>query len=251
MLPGYIGLSLVAQEAIVVIFGHQWAASGPVAAVLFLIGPVLTTQLFTGALLNGVGHPEITFRIRLVTTGINVIGFFIAVFFFHDILAVAVAFVIRGYLVMPLILWATTKYANVDRRSQLAALRGPLIATAFMAVVVIAVKLLLLRHLSPSLLLIVEIVAGVISFFAAVVVVDRSLISEVAGFALQAVPGGGKIGKRFGINVASRRELRGDREEEALEEEADAEGIAEGEEAVDDDVSDVGLTARDRDMGDL
>ncbi|MEO6350240.1 MAG: lipopolysaccharide biosynthesis protein, partial [Candidatus Limnocylindrales bacterium] len=38
ILPGYVGLALVAQEAIVVIFGPQWAASGPVAAVLFLIG---------------------------------------------------------------------------------------------------------------------------------------------------------------------------------------------------------------------
>jgi len=47
ILPGYIGLALVAQEAIVVIFGQRWAASGPVAAVLFLIGPVQTVQLFS------------------------------------------------------------------------------------------------------------------------------------------------------------------------------------------------------------
>ena len=41
-LPGYVGLALVSQEATVVFFGQRWAASGPVAAVLFLIGPALT-----------------------------------------------------------------------------------------------------------------------------------------------------------------------------------------------------------------
>ena len=79
ILPGYIGLSLVAQEASSCIFGKQWTDSGPVAATLYLIGPVLTLQVFSGALLNAAGHPDITFRFRLITTAVHVIGFFIAV----------------------------------------------------------------------------------------------------------------------------------------------------------------------------
>jgi O-antigen/teichoic acid export membrane protein len=248
MLPGYIGLSLVAQEAIVVIFGKQWAESGPVAAILFLIGPVLTIQLFTGALLNGVGHPEITFRIRLVTTAINVIGFFIAVFFYQNIIAVAAAFVIRGYLVMPLILWATAKYAHIDRRSQLIALRGPAIATAFMAIVVIGVKLLLLDHVPTWQLLVIEVAVGIISFVLALLIVDPGLIREVLRFALLALPGGRRLARRFGIDLPTGRR-RAALEEEALDEEADAEGVAEADAAVDDDVSNVGTTARERDIG--
>lgn len=241
MLPGYIGLALVAQEAIVVIFGDRWADSGPVAAVLFLIGPVLTIQLFTGALLNGVGHPEITFRIRLVTTAINVIGFFVAVFLFQTILAVAAAFVVRGYLVMPLILWATAKYAHIDRRSQIIALRGPVIATALMAAAVIAVKLLLIQHLAAWQLLLVEVATGVASFLLALIAVDRPLIREVVSFGLQTLPGGRRLARRFGLTpVPTTAEQAAEAEEEAI---ADEESPI--------DITDVASTARRRDFDDV
>jgi PST family polysaccharide transporter len=242
MLPGYIGLALVAQEAIVVIFGNQWAESGPVAAVLFLIGPVLSIQLFTGALLNGVGHPEITFRIRLVTTVVNVIGFFVAVFFFRSILAVAAAFVIRGYLLMPLILWATAKYAHVDRRSQIVALRGPAIATALMAVAVIAVKVLLLPTLQTWQLLLVEVLTGVVAFALALIVVDRDLIREVLTFGLQVLPGGRRLAKR-----ARPTATEGTTAEQAADEEEAV--IAEEESA--DDIADLATNTRRRDFDDV
>ena len=63
-LPGYIGLALVASEAIVVLFGPQWAPSVPVAMLLFLIGPVHTIQSFSGSVLTAVGHPEVALEFR-------------------------------------------------------------------------------------------------------------------------------------------------------------------------------------------
>lgn len=201
ILPGYIGLALVAQEAILVIFGERWAASGPVAAVLFLIGPVLTVQLFSGSLMNGVGHPELTFRIRLATTVVNVAGFFIAIFFFRDIVAVAAAFVIRGYLVVPLVLWWVRKYAQIGLRDQLGGLRSPLLATVVMAVAVIAVKFALLGHVSAALLLLAEFLTGAITFLIALVVIDRPLVREVATVGLQALPGGGAIARRLHVQL--------------------------------------------------
>jgi O-antigen/teichoic acid export membrane protein len=205
ILPGYIGLALVAQEAIVVIFGQQWTQSGPVAAVLFLIGPVLTVQMFSGALLNGVGHPEITFRIRLVTTIVNVAGFFIAVFVFHEIVAVAAAFVVRGYIVMPLILWWVSRYSSISARDQLVGLRSPLIATAVMAAAVIGVKLLLLGHVQTWFLLLAEVLVGAVAFFVALLAIDRALVREVVTIGLQALPGGGVIARRLHVPVGAKR----------------------------------------------
>jgi O-antigen/teichoic acid export membrane protein len=201
ILPGYIGLALVAQEAVVVIFGKQWEASGPVAAVLFLIGPVLTVQLFSGALLNGVGHPEITFRIRLVTTIVNVAGFFIAVFFFRDIVAVAAAFVIRGYVLIPLILWWVGRYANVSISDQLRGLRGTAIATGVMAAAVLAVKFALLGHVPPWLLLLAEVATGMAAFLVGILIFDRPLVREVTVVALQAMPGGGSVARLIRVQM--------------------------------------------------
>ena len=208
ILPGYIGLALVAQEAIVVLFGDQWTLSGPVAAVLFLIGPALTVQVFSGALLNGVGHPEITFRIRLVTTIVNVVGFFVAVLVFREIVAVAAAFVIRGYVLMPLTVWWVRRYASIDFADQLRGLRGPAIATAVMAAAVLGVKFALPGLQPVWLLLLLEVVTGMVTFLVALVVVDRAVVLDVMGVALQAIPGGRRVARVLRLPAPSPGGLR-------------------------------------------
>ncbi|HYI21844.1 MAG TPA: lipopolysaccharide biosynthesis protein [Candidatus Limnocylindrales bacterium] len=201
ILPGYIGLALVAPEAVVFIFGAEWAESGPVAAILFLIGPVLTVQLFSGALLNAVGHPEVTFRIRLITAIVNVIGFVIAVAVFQEITAVAAAYVIRGYLLMPLIMLWLKKYAGIPISAHLGELRSPALATIVMSTAVVAVKLVLTGNVSTFVLLAAETITGVVTFLLAIIVIDRALLNEVVTLIAQSVPGGERLARRFGVNI--------------------------------------------------
>jgi PST family polysaccharide transporter len=201
-LPGYVGLALVAQEATVTLFGNKWAESGPVAAVLFLIGPVLTVQAFSGALFNAVGHPEVTLRFRLVTTITNVVGFAIAVLVFRDILAVAAAFVVRGYLLLPLNLYWMRKYGGIRIREHFLELRGVGIATAVMAAAVLVVKLALLGHVDDGLLLLAEVLVGFVVFGAALLIVERSLVAEIVSVAAQAVPGGLRFARLLHLPMA-------------------------------------------------
>jgi O-antigen/teichoic acid export membrane protein len=186
ILPGYIGLALVAPELIVLLFGHRWAESGPVAGVLLLIGPVLSVGAFSDSMLNAAGHPEVVFRFRLITMVTNVIGFAIAVPF--GILAVASAFVVRAYLLLPLGLVWTRRYAGIPIRPYLAQFRSTFVATVVMAVAVVAVKLLVAGHISSSLLLLVELPVGAAAFLASIWLLDRSLVREVVSVAGQALP---------------------------------------------------------------
>ncbi len=201
ILPGYIGLALVAQEAIVLIFGQRWAASGPVAAILFLIGPVLTVQLFSAALLNAVGHPEVTFRIRLITSLVNVAGFVIAVAFFRDITAVAAAVGLRGYLLMPQIVWWMHRYAGIPLSAHLAGLRSPTLATVAMAAAVLAVKFALVGHVHNAGLLSAEVLVGLAVFGVTMFVIERSLLVEVLTLIFQAIPGGASIARRLHLRL--------------------------------------------------
>ena len=201
-LPGYIGLALVAQEATVVFFGDKWAEAGPVAAVLFLIGPALTISAFSGALFNAVGHPEVTLRLRLVTTVTNVIGFVIAVVIFRDIVAVAAAYVIRGYLLLPLNLYWMRQYGGIPIRDHIVELKGVAAATAVMAGIVLLVKLALLDHASPALLLAIEVLVGALAFVVALLVFERSLVVELVTVAGQAVPGGARVGRLLRLPMA-------------------------------------------------
>jgi O-antigen/teichoic acid export membrane protein len=202
-LPGYIGLALVAQEATVTLFGSKWAESGPVAAVLFLIGPVLTIQAFSGALFNAVGRPDVTLRFRLVTTITNVVGFLLAVIIFRDILFVAAAFVVRGYLLLPLNLYWMRQYAHIRIREHLLELRGVVIATAVMAAAVVLVKLVLMHHVHDAILLVAEVAVGFVVFGVTLLLVDRALVAELVGVAAQAVPGGVRVARLLHLPMAA------------------------------------------------
>ena len=189
-MPGYIGLALVASEAIVVVFGEQWAPSAQPAALLFLAGPVLAVQLLSGSLLNAVGRADVTLRIRLITTLVNIAGFLVAVLVFRDITAVAAAYTIRAYALLPLILYWLKRHGGIPWSAHLRELRTPLVATAVMAVAVIAVKLVLEQIVGLPVLLVAEVVVGTAVYAATVLLLDRALVAEVGAFVASAVPGG-------------------------------------------------------------
>jgi len=178
ILPGYLGLALVAPELMRVLFGHRWEMSGPVAAILFLTGPVLTLQAFSGSLLNAAGHPEVTLRFRLISSVVNIVGFVIAVPF--GITAVAAAFVVRAYLLLPLILRWMHRYVGLSVREYLAQL--PMVAA------VLAVKLVA-ADLGFGARLLGETVAGAAAFGLVLWAVEGPLVHEVLTLARQALPG--------------------------------------------------------------
>ena len=197
IIPGYVGMALVAQELVVVLFGQRWQSSGPVAAVLFLAGPVIGLQSVFVALLNAAGQPGVVFRLRLISTIGNVIGFVIAVAIFFDILAVAAAFVLRAYLVMPLYFFWGRRHAGVSAREFILQLRGIIGATAAMSLVVLAVKHTLGATLGPATLLAVEVLAGAITFALALLFLERPLVSELRETAGNALPGAGRARRRL------------------------------------------------------
>jgi PST family polysaccharide transporter len=190
ILPGYVGMSLVASELIPTLFGDGWEQSAQVAAVLFLIGPVLTVQAFSGSFLNAAGHPEVVLRFRLISTVTNLVGFAIGVSF--GILAVAAASVIRGYLLLPLNLRWMRVYGGVPVAAHVAELRGALAATVVMVATILGLKWAAGPTLSDGALLAVEAVGGGLVFAGVLWVVDRRTLRELWSLAGHAMKRGGR-----------------------------------------------------------
>jgi O-antigen/teichoic acid export membrane protein len=186
IVPGYVGLSLVATELTIVLFGGRWQQSGLVATILLLTGPVVSIQAFSIALLNAVGRPDVAFRFRLLTTLTSVVGFAVAVPF--GIVAVAVAYVVRGYVLLPLNLRWMAQYADIPTGEYLRQMRGVAAATATMAAAMLGSKWLLLSGFGPATLLGSELLLGGLVFFASLWLVDRPLIRDVVQVAVEAVP---------------------------------------------------------------
>jgi O-antigen/teichoic acid export membrane protein len=187
VIPSYIGLALVAPELTVLLFGATYAESGIVAAILLVSGPVLSMRTFNLSLLTATGHPDVAFRFRLVTTVTSVIGFAIAVSF--GIQAVAAAFVVAAYALMPLNLYWTRKYAGVAVRPYLGQLVRIVVATALMAVAVLGVKLLL-GDARPLILVAAEVAVGAVAFLVVARLLEPNLLREAMAFGRQALPGG-------------------------------------------------------------
>ena len=201
ILPGYVALALVAPELTVTLFGAKWAESGPVASILFLIGPVLSVQAFSFALLNAAGHPNISLRFRFLTTLTNVAGFAIAVP--YGIQAVAAAFVFRGYLLLPLNLYWMRKFGQIPVLEYLRQLRGIAMATLLMGVAVIAVKLALASQLSAAALLVVELVIAAVTLPLALFLLEPRLLRDVVEIIGQVVPGAERAWRR--VSARARR----------------------------------------------
>lgn len=194
IMPAYVGLALVASQLVAVIFGQRWTDSGPVAAVLFLIGPVLTVQAYSASLFYAVGQPKVNFRFRLITMVVRVAGFFVAVP--HGIIAVAIAFTVSGYLLLPLNLYWQRVYAGIRTFDYLAQMRGVAMATAAMALVVVMVEIALETRLGVGMLLALQILSGATAYLAALWVADRSLVREAFAIAALVLPGADRAQSR-------------------------------------------------------
>jgi PST family polysaccharide transporter len=193
IVPAYVGLALTAPELTILVFGGRWSESGSVAAILFLIGPVLSLQAFNTSLMNATGHPEIVFRFRLLSTATNVVGFAIAVPF--GIYWVAAAFVIRAYALLPLNLYWMRKYAGVPIGTYLRQFARVWIAAAGMAGAVFAVKLWL-PDARPLVLLPIEATIGVLAFVATLRLLEPALLREALEFGKQAIPRSRRTGRK-------------------------------------------------------
>lgn len=203
VVPVYVGLAVVAPELIRLVFGPRWDEAGPVAAVLFLVGPAIALQGFGGPLFNAIGRPDVQLRLKLASAVVAVVGFVIAVQF--GILAVAAAFTLRAYAMIPLQLYLQRRHAGIPWSQFLLRLRGPGLAGLLMAGAVLGVKWFLLPRVGDLVLLLVEVAVGVVTYTVAILLLERSLVGEAVAFAAQALPGGERAQRRVERRIARRR----------------------------------------------
>lgn len=194
-LPGYVGLALVAEEAIVLLAGEPWRGSGAIATVLVLTGPAQAVQAYSGAVLNAIGHPEVTLRYRFLTAVLNVAGFLVAVLVFRSAVAVAVAYALRAYVLAPVVLRWLESYGGIPFLDNLLRLRRIAAATGLMALAVLIVKAILPASIGPVVSLAAEISAGVMVYGVAMLLLERDLLGDLWQFAIQAMPG--RFRRRF------------------------------------------------------
>jgi PST family polysaccharide transporter len=110
--PVFLGMSALAPELIVVVFGKHWEASIPVMQVLNIIGILYAGFYFNGPLIMAIGKPNWKLGLDVIRTICYVISFMIAVKW--GIVAVAASYVITAYLLAFATIWVMKNLIQID-----------------------------------------------------------------------------------------------------------------------------------------
>ena len=176
--PVFIGLTVLAPELVLAIFGAKWAPSIPVMQVLALIGILQSVIFFNNSILRASGKPSWEFGIMLLTSVSSVIGFLLAVRW--GIVAVAASFVIVGYLLAPVSYAAVRKLIQIDIKTYLWQFAAPLFSSVIMAAAILALKYVIKpQELNLYLELSVYLLAGGLTYLLVIVLTARQLSYKV------------------------------------------------------------------------
>lgn len=160
--PIFLGVVTLAPELVVLLFGEQWVPSILVLQVLCLAGIFESISFFKSSVFIAMGKPSWTVWIGLLTTVLNVIGFMIAVR--YGIVAVALTYVIRNYVVFPIGQWAVGRLIQVPMLAYLRKFIAPLISSFVIAVAILGAKYFLKGLVRSEVLLAIYTVIGAIIY---------------------------------------------------------------------------------------
>lgn len=179
VLPAYLGLALVAEPAVLTLFGPKWTDMAPIAGGLALAMPALALQIVCSPATNAMGQP----RTYMATNGAGAVLF--PLLFLIGIESGPWGLVAAWWIGAPALLaftWAMTlPQIGVRWRALAGALAPAIAATAIMVAAVLAARAVL-PPMAPIAELAVLASAGAITYGAALMLVARETVGEIVTF---------------------------------------------------------------------
>lgn len=157
-MPTFLGMAVLAPELVLVLFGEQWLASVPLMQVLALMGMLRSITFFKGSVFVAMGKPVWWLRLSALNAVLSLVAFGIA--YRWGILAVAIATVIRSYIVFPIGQWAICQLIQESLGKYLRIFISPLVSSIAMAGVIWLLKQGLGPDVGPLTTIVVSSVVG-------------------------------------------------------------------------------------------
>jgi PST family polysaccharide transporter len=184
--PAFLGLSVLAPELLVVLFGKQWTPSIPVMQILSLVGILYAGFYFNGPILMAVGKPTWSLGLTFVQAVCNVIAFAIAVRW--GIVAVSAAYLIRSYLMAPFTVWVVYKAVHIEFATYLRQYAAPLVCSLAIVVAILGTKYFLINLVNSYALLAISIGVGTLIYPITLRLIAPELFGRVIDLVRSAFP---------------------------------------------------------------
>ncbi|MBK7046997.1 MAG: lipopolysaccharide biosynthesis protein [bacterium] len=175
--PVFMGMAVLAPEIVAVVFGDKWSASVPVMQVLAFIGVLNAMSYYNGAVMMAMGRPNVRLIFLTINTIANVLAFYFVVRW--GIVAVAAAFVVRGYLLVPMDFLFLRRLIPFSFRAYSRVLLPNILTTVIMTGAVIAFKAVASDEMPALVVLVLGIVVGVVAYALAVSLIARPALREL------------------------------------------------------------------------
>ncbi len=133
--PAIIGFAVLARDAIPLLFGPQWTESAKIAQVLGFMAVPFTLNRFAGPALGTLGQTGLLAKMSALQLGLTVVLTLAAAP--YGLLAIAGAYVLRAYLILPVQLWAFRKHSGLGYGEMLGAIAPAFGTSLLMAVVLL------------------------------------------------------------------------------------------------------------------
>jgi O-antigen/teichoic acid export membrane protein len=176
--PAGIGMTAVAHELILVVYGNQWEETIILLQVLSLLGMVGTLSWSAGDILKALGRPDISTKLLLIEAlyTFPLIYFFISgsrlavMASLANLIALCITAILRIYVV--------SRFLNMSPWIFITLLRAPFIGGVIMFGVVTAWRMLLV-DMPMVLTLITSILLGALTYFAMLWMMEKEDIMRI------------------------------------------------------------------------
>lgn len=175
--PAFMALAVMAPELIRFFFGEQWMPSVPVMRILAFSGVLQSIYAFNGTVLLAMNKPFWRLILQCTTALANVAVFAVVVRW--GIAAVAMGYVVRGYLFSPLPLLMIRKLLNIDLKKYVEQYAPSILGCLAMATSIFGVKALISPNVEDLVLIIISALAGTLAYTTAVVLVYPQIFQHI------------------------------------------------------------------------
>jgi O-antigen/teichoic acid export membrane protein len=203
--PVFLGVAALAPQIIDVAFGAKWHEAVPVMQVLSFIGVLHASLFFNSTVLIATGRPRTALLVTVVNAVSNVVAFAIAVQW--GIVAVAAAYVIRGYLLSPLPVLMVKRVIDFRLAEYMRRFAIPVGCSALMAVVMLILREALEPRVPDVVVVVVVGAVGAVVYPLALRILAKRFTLEVLDYLATASP---RLGRLFSWPPVWRRPRLGD-----------------------------------------
>ncbi|AMJ86439.1 lipopolysaccharide biosynthesis protein [Alteromonas sp. Mac1] len=156
--PLMLGLMVVAEEFVVLVYGEAWRDMGVYLSFFCIIGLIMSIATITGSIYLALGMSKLQFKINIINQPLQIIGFLIGIQ--YGIQGLFVGY-FTAYLLSAIITWWNVfKILQITFARFLQCIAFPIGSSAVMVLTLCITKLYLEAYLSSTQLLLTQCVIG-------------------------------------------------------------------------------------------